>query len=110
MEAAATTTAAVTRAGPPRVSAPARRDQLELVGTGGRLVVPHPWLCRVGAVELETGRHTQRLPADPDGAFGLTGEQADAYRIEFDIVRISGAAGDMTAPGRPGSGSRQSFN
>jgi xylose dehydrogenase (NAD/NADP) len=77
-----------------------RRDQLELVGTGGRLMVPDPWLCRAGAVELETGGRTQRLPADPDGAFGLTGEEADAYRIEFDVVSAALAAGDPTEFGR----------
>ena len=74
----------------------ARRDQLELVGTDGRLVVPDPWLCRAGAVELETGGRTERLPADPDGALGLTGEEADAYRVEFDVVSAALAAGDPT--------------
>jgi predicted dehydrogenase len=78
-----------------------RRDQLELVGTAGRLTVPDPWLCRAGAVVLETGGRTQRLPADPDGAFGLTGEEADAYRIEFDVVSAAIAAGDPTSLGRP---------
>jgi D-xylose 1-dehydrogenase (NADP+, D-xylono-1,5-lactone-forming) len=77
-----------------------RRDQLELVGTEGRLVVPDPWLCRAGAVELETGGHIERLPADPDGAFGLTGEETDAYRIEFDVVSAAIAAGDPTEFGR----------
>jgi xylose dehydrogenase (NAD/NADP) len=47
-----------------------RRDQLELVGTRGRLTVPDPWLCRTGAVVLETGGRTQRLQADPDDAWG----------------------------------------
>ena len=27
-----------------------RRDELELVGTEGRLVVPDPWLCRAATV------------------------------------------------------------
>ena len=78
----------------------ARRDQLELVGTDGRLVVPDPWLCRAGAVELETGGRTERLPADPDGVFGLTGEEGDAYRVEFDVVSAALAAGDPTEFGR----------
>jgi predicted dehydrogenase len=78
----------------------ARRDQLELVGTDGRLVVPDPWLCRAGAVELETGGRTERLPADPDGVFGLIGEEADAYRVEFDVVSAALAAGDPTEFGR----------
>ena len=66
-----------------------RRDELELVGTAGRLVVPDPWLCRGGAVELTRdlgdGR-TERVPVDPAGAHALSGEEADAYRIEFDSV------------------------
>jgi hypothetical protein len=78
----------------------ARRDQLELVGTGGRLTVPDPWRCRTGAIEVETGGRTQRLPADPDGALRLTGEEADAYRIEFDVVSADIAAGDPTGFGR----------
>jgi hypothetical protein len=77
-----------------------RRDELELVGTGGRLIVPDPWLCRAGAVVLETGGRTERLPADPEGAWGLTGEEADAYRIEFDVVSAAMAAGDPTSFGR----------
>jgi predicted dehydrogenase len=81
----------------------ARRDQLELVGTDGRLVVTDPWLCRAGAVELETGGRTERLPADPDGVFGLTGEEADAYRVEFDVVSAALAAGDPTEFGRAGA-------
>jgi hypothetical protein len=68
--------------------------------TGGRPTVPDPWLCRAGAVELETGGRTQRLLADPDGAWGLTGEEADAYRIEFDVVSAAIAAGDPTGFGR----------
>jgi xylose dehydrogenase (NAD/NADP) len=77
-----------------------RRDELELVGTGGRLMVPDPWLCRAGAVVLERGGRTERLPTDPDGAFGLTGEEADAYRIELEVVSAGMAAGDPTGFGR----------
>jgi len=77
-----------------------RRDQLELVGTGGRLTVPDPWVCRAGAVELETGGRTERLPADPDGVWGLSGEKADAYRIELDVVSAAVTAGDPTEFGR----------
>ena len=49
---------------------------------------------------LETGGRTERLLADPDGALGLTGEEADAYRIEFDVVSAAVAAGDPTGFGR----------
>ena len=61
-----------------------------------------PGLCRAGAVELETGGRTERLPADPDGAWGLTGEEVDAYRIEFDVVSAA-----LAPPAtRPSSGGR----
>ena len=49
---------------------------------------------------LETGGRTERLPADPDGAWGLTGEEADAYRIELDVVPAALATGDPTEFGR----------
>jgi xylose dehydrogenase (NAD/NADP) len=71
-----------------------------VVGTGGRLSIPDPWLCRAGAVELEAGARSERLPADPDGAFRLTGEEADAYRTEFEVVSAAVAAGDPTEFGR----------
>ena len=32
-----------------------RRDELELIGTEGNVVVPDPWLCRTGRVELHSG-------------------------------------------------------
>jgi GFO/IDH/MocA oxidoreductase family protein len=32
-----------------------RRDELELIGTEGKVVVPDPWLCRTGRVELHSG-------------------------------------------------------
>jgi hypothetical protein len=55
---------------------------------------------------LETGGRTQRLPADPDGVWGLTGEEADAYRIEFDVVSATVAAGDPTEFGRADAADR----
>jgi len=50
---------------------------------------------------LETGGRTERLLADPDGALGLTGEEADAYRIEFDVVSAAVAAATRPASGGP---------
>ena len=61
---------------------------------------PGPTAASTCAVELETGGRTERLPADPDGVFGLTGEEADAYRVEFDVVSAALAAGDPTEFGR----------
>jgi hypothetical protein len=46
-------------------------------------------------------RRAQRAAARrPDGAFGLTGEEADAYRVEFDVVSAALAAGDPGEFGR----------
>ncbi len=74
-----------------------RRDELELIGTGGKLTIPDPWLCRPGYLDLERDGRTERLPADPSGAAGLTGEEADAYRIEFDTVSAA-IAGEAQLP------------
>ena len=63
-----------------------RRDELELIGTAGKITLPDPWLCRRGYVELERGGVTERLPADPSGEHGLTPDRPDnddAYRLEF---------------------------
>jgi predicted dehydrogenase len=67
-----------------------RRDELEIIGTAGKLTVPDPWLCRLGWIELERDGVVGRLPVDPAGEYGL-GEHADpdnddAYRIEFDTA------------------------
>jgi predicted dehydrogenase len=77
-----------------------RRDELELVGTDGRLTVPDPWICRSGYLELERAGRTERLPVDPTGAAGLTGEELDPYRIEFDAVSAAIAGGAAQPFGR----------
>ena len=61
-----------------------RRDELELVGTEGRLVVPDPWLCRAPHLELSRNGRVERIPVDPEGALGLTDPDHDVYRIELD--------------------------
>jgi D-xylose 1-dehydrogenase (NADP+, D-xylono-1,5-lactone-forming) len=71
-----------------------RRDELELVGTEGKLTLPDPWLCRPDHLELERDGDLERLPADPDGTFGLTDPDHDVYRIELDTVSAAIAAGD----------------
>lgn len=72
-----------------------RRDELELIGTGGRIVVPDPWLCRGEAIELHRDGHTELVPSDPDGAYALAHDDHDVYRIELDTVSgaIAGGAG-----------------
>lgn len=63
-----------------------RRDELELIGTAGKITIPDPWLCRLGYLDLERDGVTERLVADPTGAYGLTAlgeDNLDAYRIEL---------------------------
>ena len=71
-----------------------RRDELELIGTEGTIVVPDPWLCRGAAVELHRDGRTERLPADPEGAYALAHDGYDVYRIELDAVSEAIAGGD----------------
>ncbi len=79
-----------------------RRDELEMIGAGGKITVPDPWLCRYGFVELERGTVTERLPADPAGEYGLSPgpDGDDAYRIEFEAASRAMAAGAAPAFGR----------
>lgn len=66
-----------------------RRDELELIGTAGKITVPDPWLCRGGYLLLERNGEIERLPVDPDGEHGLTApgeENIDAYRLEFEAA------------------------
>ena len=75
-----------------------RRDELEIVGTTGRITVPDPWLCRLGHLVLEREGVSERLPADPDGRYGLGDptdpDNSDAYRLEFEHASrvVRGAA------------------
>jgi predicted dehydrogenase len=78
-----------------------RRDELELVGTEGRLTVPDPWLCRASHLELSRDGHRELVPVDPDGAFALTDPDHDVYRIEFDTVSAALARGGEPSFTRP---------
>ena len=77
-----------------------RRDELELVGTEGRLTVPNPWLCRAPHLELSRDGRVDRIPVDPDGAFALTDPEHDVYRIELDTVSAAIAGGGEPSFGR----------
>lgn len=70
-----------------------RRDELELVGTEGRLVVPDPWLCRAPHLELSRNGDRELVPVDPDGTLGLTDPEHDVYRVELDTVSAAIAGG-----------------
>jgi xylose dehydrogenase (NAD/NADP) len=79
-----------------------RRDELELVGTTGKITIPDPWICRRGYIELERNGVTERLPADPTGQYGLSADpdNDDAYRLEFAAASRAIAAGTTPAFGR----------
>ena len=77
-----------------------RADELELVGTEGSLRIPDPWICRGGELELTRKGVTERLPVDPTGQFGLTGEESDPYRIEFLTVSAALTSGPPLQFGR----------
>ena len=70
-----------------------RRDELELIGTEGRIVVPDPWLCRGEAIELHHDGNAEMLPVDPDGAYALAHDGLDVYRVELDTVSGAIASG-----------------
>jgi D-xylose 1-dehydrogenase (NADP+, D-xylono-1,5-lactone-forming) len=77
-----------------------RRDELELVGTDGRLTVPDPWLCRASHLELFRDGDRELVSVDPDGTLGLTDPEHDVYRIELDIVSAALAGGGELSFGR----------
>jgi xylose dehydrogenase (NAD/NADP) len=70
-----------------------RRDELELIGTEGRIVVPDPWICRGETIELHRDGGTERLPTDPEGAYALARDDRDVYRIELETVSEAIASG-----------------
>jgi D-xylose 1-dehydrogenase (NADP+, D-xylono-1,5-lactone-forming) len=63
-----------------------RRDQVELVGTEGHIVVTDPWLCGAARVELVTASGSRDVAIDSAGDFALTGTQSDVYRVELETV------------------------
>jgi predicted dehydrogenase len=48
------------------------RDQLEVVGDAGSLLLEHPWHCRNPLIELRQGPQTERIEI----------ERANSYRLE----------------------------
>jgi xylose dehydrogenase (NAD/NADP) len=77
-----------------------RRDELELVGTEGRLAVPDPWLCGSDHLELVRDGQLEPVPIDPEGALGLTDPGHDVYRIELDTVSAAISGGGEPSFGR----------
>src|SRR5262245_17322860 len=81
-----------------------RRDELEVIGTEGKITVPDPWLCRRGYIDVEQAGVTRRHDVDPDDEFALTyredPENGDAYRIEFEAASQAIANGTEPTFGR----------
>lgn len=62
-----------------------RRDELELIGTAGRIVLADPWLCREKTVCLIRADGTrEELPADPEGLLAV--HEDAVYRHEIETV------------------------
>jgi predicted dehydrogenase len=77
-----------------------RRDELELIGTEGAIVVSDPWLCRGETVELRRDERSESRPVDPEGRFALAHDDYDVYRIELDTVSEAIAGGAELPFGR----------
>ncbi|MBL7255324.1 Gfo/Idh/MocA family protein [Paractinoplanes lichenicola] len=67
-----------------------RRDELELIGTAGKIVVPDPWICSLGYVQLERQGTVERLPV----------EAANPYAVEFVAASRAIEAGSAPLYGR----------
>jgi xylose dehydrogenase (NAD/NADP) len=91
-----------------------RRDELELVGTGGRLTVPDPWLCP-GRRRRAGDRRAHRAPAGrPGGRLGA--DRRGGRRLPDRVRRRLGGhgrrrpdqlrAGRCRRPGRRARGDR----
>ena len=80
-----------------------RRDELEIVGTTGTIVVRDPWLCRDTGVQLRRGAVAEIVPLVRDeelrDAVAVAGEDA-VYRIELDRVSRAVLTGDPLPFGR----------
>lgn len=70
-----------------------RRDELELIGTNGKIVVRDPWLCREKTIELYRDGSVDLVPIDPEGAYALAHDDYDVYRIELDGISEAIAKG-----------------
>ena len=77
-----------------------RRDELELIGTEGKIVLSDPWICRAKTLALWRDGRSEHLPVDPDGRFGLDHVEEDVYRIELDRVSAAIAGGEPLPFGR----------
>jgi predicted dehydrogenase len=63
-----------------------RRDELELIGTAGKVTVRDPWLCRAGYLELESDGNTERMAVGPLGELAPSPDEDDVYRMEIEAA------------------------
>ena len=77
-----------------------RRDELELIGTEGVIVVTDPWLCRGETIELRHDGRSESRSVDPEGRFALAHDDYDVYRIELDTISEAIAGGVQLPFGR----------
>ena len=77
-----------------------RRDELELIGTEGAILVTDPWLCRGETIELRRDGESETRSVDPEGRFELAHDDYDVYRIELDAISEAIAGGAQLPFGR----------
>jgi D-xylose 1-dehydrogenase (NADP+, D-xylono-1,5-lactone-forming) len=76
-----------------------RRDELEVVGSDGTLVVPDPWVCRAGQVEIRRGAEVEVMEVEVPAGYAV-GQEEDVYRIELDRVSAAITSGARLPFGR----------
>jgi xylose dehydrogenase (NAD/NADP) len=71
-----------------------RRDELELIGSAGKIVVRDPWVGRGRVVELHPeGAEGVEIPVDPDGGLGMVFDEPETYGLEIEAVSRAIEAG-----------------
>ena len=77
-----------------------RRDELELVGSTGSLVIPDPWIGVSRSIELRRDTKRETIPV-PVGADSRLGEDPGAvYLLELDRVSRAISSGEALPFGR----------
>lgn len=79
-----------------------RRDELEVIGSKGKISIPDPWLCRVGHVDVITDSDTTRLSVSDthSAASDWDPDNIDAYRIEIERASAEFLGHQATTFGR----------
>ena len=77
-----------------------RRDELELVGSTGSLVVPDPWIGVSAALEVRRGTKHETVPVDLPAGSRLGLDEGAVYRHELDLVSRAVLSGEPLPFGR----------